>query len=164
MPPQIRDFLYYKPVLHIIELFRLGMYDQYPTIIFSQLYLSLFCLISVSLGATLIWHKRADFIEWSCVFSDFPHILGSPKHWFIDPRQVSSRHSCSSCWSQPKSEYTSHNKPGTSHNGRYVKQLMVEFDTPYLGSIGGDLGIRSDQPQPFDLGSCDQDTVEQIVL
>lgn len=63
MPPQIRDLLYYNPVLHIIELFRLGMYDQYPTIMFSQLYLGLFCLISTALGATLIWHKRADFME-----------------------------------------------------------------------------------------------------
>ena len=63
MPPQISDLLFYNPVLHIIELFRLGMYDQYPTIIFSQLYLSLFCLICIALGATLIWHKRSDFIE-----------------------------------------------------------------------------------------------------
>ena len=65
---------------------------------------------------------------------------------------------------QLKREATSRNKPGTSHNGCYVKQLMVEFDTPYPRSIGGDLGIRSDQPQPLDLGPCDQDTVEQIVL
>ena len=66
--------------------------------------------------------------------------------------------------SQLKREITTHNKPRTSDNGCYVKQLMVEFDIPYPRSIGGDLGIRSDQPQPLDLGPCDQDTVEQIVL
>ena len=63
MPPQIRDILYYNPILHIVELFRLGMYDQYPTTIFSHLFLSLFCLSCIALGATLIWHKRADFME-----------------------------------------------------------------------------------------------------
>ncbi len=63
MPPQVRDLLYYNPVLHVIELFRLGMYDQYPTFIYSPIYLSLFCIGTTALGATLIWRQRAAFIE-----------------------------------------------------------------------------------------------------
>lgn len=63
MPPQIRDLLFYNPVLHIIELFRQGMYDQYPTIIFSMHYLQLFALGSTALGAGLIWRQRQEFLE-----------------------------------------------------------------------------------------------------
>lgn len=63
MPPQIRDLLYWNPVLHIIELFRLGMYDQYPTIMYSQTYLALFALGTTALGAGLIWRQRAEFME-----------------------------------------------------------------------------------------------------
>lgn len=63
MPPQIRELLYYNPVLHVIELFRLGMYDQYPTIMFSQNFLSLFALGSTALGAGLIWRQRSEFME-----------------------------------------------------------------------------------------------------
>lgn len=63
MPPQIRDWLYYNPVLHIVELFRLGMYDQYPTIMYSQTYLALFALGSTALGAALIWRQRSEFME-----------------------------------------------------------------------------------------------------
>ena len=63
MPPQIRDLLFYNPILHIIELLRLGMYDQYPTIIYSPLYLQLFALGSTALGAGLIWRRRNEFIE-----------------------------------------------------------------------------------------------------
>lgn len=63
MPPQIREILFYNPILHIIELLRLGMYDQYPTIIYSPLYLQLFALGSTALGAGLIWQRRDTFIE-----------------------------------------------------------------------------------------------------
>ena len=63
MPPQIREILYYNPILHIIELFRLGMYDQYPTIIYSPFYLQMFALGSTALGAGLIWRKRNEFME-----------------------------------------------------------------------------------------------------
>ncbi len=63
MPPQIREMLSYNPILHIVELFRLGIYDQYPTIIYSPIYLHLFCIGSIALGATLIWHKRSEFVE-----------------------------------------------------------------------------------------------------
>lgn len=63
MPPQIRDLLYWNPVLHIIELFRLGMYDQYPTIMFSQNYLALFALSMIALGGGLIWRQRSEFME-----------------------------------------------------------------------------------------------------
>ena len=63
MPPQIRELLVYNPVLHVIELFRLGMYDQYPSILYSSNYLQLFALGSIALGAGLIWRQRSEFIE-----------------------------------------------------------------------------------------------------
>ena len=63
MPPQIRELLVYNPVLHVIELFRLGMYDQYPTIVYSSNYLQLFALGSTALGAGLIWRRRSEFTE-----------------------------------------------------------------------------------------------------
>ncbi len=63
MPPQIRELLYYNPILHIIELFRLGMYDQYPTIMYSANYLQLFALGTTALGAGLIWRQRSEFME-----------------------------------------------------------------------------------------------------
>ncbi len=63
MPPQVRDLLFYNPLLHVIELFRLGMYDQYPTIIYSALYLKLLSIGTTALGAALIWRQRSAFIE-----------------------------------------------------------------------------------------------------
>ncbi len=63
MPPQIREWLWYNPVLHIIELFRLGMYDQYPSIMFSQTYLAMFVLGTTALGCGLIWRQRSEFME-----------------------------------------------------------------------------------------------------
>ncbi|MDG1372150.1 MAG: ABC transporter permease [Paracoccaceae bacterium] len=63
MPPQIRELLVYNPVLHVIELFRLGMYDQYPSIVYSSNYLQLFALGSIALGAGLIWRQRSEFME-----------------------------------------------------------------------------------------------------
>lgn len=63
LPPQIRDWLWYNPVLHIIELFRLGMYDQYPSIMYSQTYLAFFALGTTALGAGLIWRQRSEFME-----------------------------------------------------------------------------------------------------
>lgn len=63
MPPQIRDLMFYNPIMHIIELYRLGMYDQYPTIVYSPLYLQLFALGATALGAGLIWQRREAFLE-----------------------------------------------------------------------------------------------------
>ncbi|MEM7268013.1 MAG: ABC transporter permease [Pseudomonadota bacterium] len=63
MPPQIRDILAWNPVLQLIELFRLGLYDQYPTVVFSMQYLQLFSLISVALGMSLIWVNRVKMMQ-----------------------------------------------------------------------------------------------------
>ncbi len=63
MAPQIRELLAFNPILHMIELFRLGMYDQYPTIVYSPLYLQLFALGSTALGMGLIWRQRNAFLE-----------------------------------------------------------------------------------------------------
>lgn len=63
LPPQVRDLLYYNPVLHVVELYRLGVYDQYPTIVYDATYLRLFVLVTIALGFTLIWRNRASFTE-----------------------------------------------------------------------------------------------------
>lgn len=60
LPPQMREVLAWNPVLHAIELMRLGMYDQYPTIVFSMTYLQLWALGAVALGAALLWSRRGD--------------------------------------------------------------------------------------------------------
>lgn len=61
MPPQIRDMLWYNPVLHAVELLRLGMYDQYPTTVYSPLYLQFWALGTVAAGAALVWVNRSKF-------------------------------------------------------------------------------------------------------
>ena len=63
LPPQVRDMLFYNPVLHVVELYRLGVYDQYPSIVYDETYLRLFILITIALGTTLIWRNRASFTE-----------------------------------------------------------------------------------------------------
>lgn len=63
MPPQIRDLLAYNPILHMVELFRLGMYDQYPSIVYSATYLQLWALGSTALGMALIWNARREFMH-----------------------------------------------------------------------------------------------------
>jgi capsular polysaccharide transport system permease protein len=60
MPPQMREVLIWNPVLHAIELMRLGVYDQYPTIVFSMEYLQLWALGAVALGVTLLWSRRGE--------------------------------------------------------------------------------------------------------
>lgn len=59
MPPQIRDWLALNPVLHGVELMRLGFYDQYPTIVFSPAYLLGSGLATTALGMMLVWRNRA---------------------------------------------------------------------------------------------------------
>lgn len=63
MPPQIRDYLWYNPVMHAVEMFRLGMYDEYPTIVFSPLYLQFWALGTTGVGLTLLWVNRAKFYD-----------------------------------------------------------------------------------------------------
>lgn len=63
MVPQIRDYLAYNPVLQLIELFRLGMFDQYPTVVYAPDYLRGCILITVGVGLAIVWSKRRSFLE-----------------------------------------------------------------------------------------------------
>lgn len=63
MPPQIRDWLALNPVLHGVELMRLGFYNQYPTIVFSPDYLLTVGLGATSLGMMLVWRNRAQLMS-----------------------------------------------------------------------------------------------------
>lgn len=60
MPPQIRDWLAWNPVLHGVELFRLGVYAEYPTIVYDPLYFKGFALGTTALGMGLLWRRRAE--------------------------------------------------------------------------------------------------------
>lgn len=60
MPPQLREWLVLNPVLHGVELVRLGLYDQYPTIVYAPDYLRGFALGVTLLGVTLLWRRRAE--------------------------------------------------------------------------------------------------------
>lgn len=63
MPPQLRDLLAFNPLLHGIELLRLGVYDQYPTIVYSAPYLQTWALGTTALGVTLLWAKQNAFAK-----------------------------------------------------------------------------------------------------
>ena len=62
MPPQIRDWLAWNPVLQTIERFRMGMYDQYPTIVYAPTYLMFWALGSTALGLSLVFLSRRRFM------------------------------------------------------------------------------------------------------
>ncbi len=62
MPPQYRDLLAVNPVLHGVELMRLGVYAEYPTIVYDAAYLQNWSLATTALGAALIWCRRADIL------------------------------------------------------------------------------------------------------
>lgn len=59
MAPQLRDFLAWNPILQAVELMRLGLYPDYPTIVFSADYLIAFALGTAALGCGLLWRQRA---------------------------------------------------------------------------------------------------------
>jgi capsular polysaccharide transport system permease protein len=59
MPPQLRDLLAWNPVLHAVELVRLGVYEDYPSIVFSADYLTGVALGVAALGVGLLWMRRA---------------------------------------------------------------------------------------------------------
>lgn len=64
MPPQFRELLAYNPVLQSVELFRLGIYGfDYPTIVFSPLYLASCTFGFVAVGLTLCWKERRRLVE-----------------------------------------------------------------------------------------------------
>ena len=59
MPPQLRDWLAWNPLLHGVELMRLGVYAEYPTIVYAPDFLSGFAMGTTALGMALIWRRRA---------------------------------------------------------------------------------------------------------
>lgn len=62
MPPQLRDLLAWNPVLHGVELMRLGVYAEYPTILYAPDYLMGFALGTTALGTMLVWRRRAELL------------------------------------------------------------------------------------------------------
>jgi capsular polysaccharide transport system permease protein len=53
LAPDARYFVSFNPLLHAVQLFRMGFYPQHPTLIFDGAYLALWSLNSVALGLVL---------------------------------------------------------------------------------------------------------------
>ncbi|SEA65419.1 capsular polysaccharide transport system permease protein [Rubrimonas cliftonensis] len=62
MPDPYRSWLAWNPVVHVVELLRLGVYDQYPTLVYDADYLRGFALGSTALGMAALWRRRALFM------------------------------------------------------------------------------------------------------
>lgn len=62
MPEPYRSWLSWNPVLHGVELLRLGVYDQYPTIVYSPDYLIGFALGTTAFGMALVWRNRVRML------------------------------------------------------------------------------------------------------
>ncbi|MEM6971897.1 MAG: ABC transporter permease [Pseudomonadota bacterium] len=64
LPPFLRDWLVWNPLLHAIELMRVGVYGgDYPALLLDTLYLCLFCLASTAFALGLVWTNRAAVTE-----------------------------------------------------------------------------------------------------
>lgn len=63
MPPEYREVLSYNPLIHAIELIRMGIYHDYPTVIFSSSYLTGWAVGSVTFGVALVWVARKRLRE-----------------------------------------------------------------------------------------------------
>lgn len=62
MPPLIQDILWYNPLIHIIGLFRQGMYSLYNPIYISPLYVLGLSLIHVALAFLLLRRYHKDIL------------------------------------------------------------------------------------------------------
>lgn len=58
LPPEYRHVLSFNPLVHAIELVRLGVYFEYPTTIYSPTYLFGWILGSITFGMALVWSVR----------------------------------------------------------------------------------------------------------
>jgi capsular polysaccharide transport system permease protein len=59
MPDPYRSWLSWNPVVHLVELLRLGVYDQYPSIVYAPDYLRAWALGATAFGMALLWRARA---------------------------------------------------------------------------------------------------------
>lgn len=58
LPPQLRDLLYFNPVVHAVEYMRWGFYREYPTTILDPLFLMGTALGTLAVGMALLWRGR----------------------------------------------------------------------------------------------------------
>lgn len=63
LPPQLRDVLVWNPVLHGIELLRIGVYGEYPQLLVDPEYLLAWALGTAGLGTALVWIERRRLLE-----------------------------------------------------------------------------------------------------
>jgi capsular polysaccharide transport system permease protein len=62
LPPVFRDWLAWNPILHTLELMRLGFYPDYPSIVYSTAYLVIVTSGVVVLGVALVWRRRVELL------------------------------------------------------------------------------------------------------
>ncbi len=62
LPDPYRGWLSWNPVVHVVERLRLGVYDQYPSIVFDPGYLMAVSLGSTAFGMALLWRRRAQIM------------------------------------------------------------------------------------------------------
>ncbi|MEM6944503.1 MAG: hypothetical protein AAF416_06265 [Pseudomonadota bacterium] len=64
MPPFIRDWLAWNPVLHAVELMRIGVYGQdYPSVVLDTTYLGATAIGAAAFGMVLLWARRRQVLE-----------------------------------------------------------------------------------------------------
>lgn len=61
-PDPYRTWLSWNPVVHMVELLRLGVYDQYPSLVYDPVYLRGMALGCTALGMAALWSRRARFM------------------------------------------------------------------------------------------------------
>ena len=59
LPPALRDLIVWNPLMHGVELLRLGIYREYPTTVYDERYLAGVALGSTALGMLLLWSRRS---------------------------------------------------------------------------------------------------------
>lgn len=59
LPPVLREPLSWNPILHGVELLRLGIYREYPTTVYDPLYFKAVALGATVSGMALLWNRRA---------------------------------------------------------------------------------------------------------
>lgn len=64
MPPFIRDWLYWNPVIHVVELMRRGVYgEDYPSLLLDKVYLGACALGLAAFGMVVLWADRRRVLE-----------------------------------------------------------------------------------------------------
>ena len=62
MPPQLRVYLEWNPLVHAIELTRMGIYPEYPSIVLDAHYLGRVIVVTITVAASALWARRVKIM------------------------------------------------------------------------------------------------------